>query len=52
MVDLIRIIWSLAMFSTCIYQIEVGNFGKSLLYLLAGFIPFVSNILKETKGWF
>ena len=52
MIDLIRILWSIGMFSTCIYQIELGNFGKCFLYLLAGFIPFTGNILKEIKSLF
>lgn len=52
MINLIRMLWSISMFSTCIYQIELGNYGKCFLYLLAGFIPFTANILEEIKELF
>ncbi len=49
MINFLRISWFLGMLSTCIYNIEVGNAKKSIIFFLASFLPFLGNIINKLR---
>lgn len=49
MINFLRISWFLGMLSTCIYNIEVGNTKKSIIFFFASFLPFLGNVIKELR---
>lgn len=49
MINFLRISWFIIMLSTCIYNIEAGNFKKSVIFFLASFLPFIGNLINELR---